>query len=72
MCIYTVLSTSTQWLTNTLKLVSKNKAPNVILQHHNIQHSTIQVMYSTNIPAANKISHETLINKIRIAMITVL
>lgn len=50
----------------------KNKAPHVILQHHNIQHSTIQGMYSTNVLAANKISHETLRNKIHIAMITVL
>jgi len=49
-----------------------NKAPNAILQHHNIQHSTIQGMYSTNVPAANKISYETLINKIYIALITVL
>jgi hypothetical protein len=40
--------------------VSKNKAPNITLQHHNIQHSTIQGMYSSNAPAANKISHGTL------------
>jgi hypothetical protein len=60
MCIHTVLYTNTQWLTNTLKLVSKNKAPNVILQHHNIDHSTIQQTYSSIVPAANKNSHGTL------------
>jgi hypothetical protein len=60
MCIHTVLYTKTEWLTNTLKLVSKTKAPNVILQHHTIHHSTIQQMYSSNVPAVNKNSHGTL------------
>lgn len=38
----------------------KNKAPNVILQHHNIQpyRGCRVLMYSTNVPAANKISHK--------------